>query len=44
MTANAMEGDKKKCMKAGMDNSLTKPFEPVQPQAIVADIMSASAS
>lgn len=41
MTANAMEGDKEKCLAAGMDNYLTKPFEPSQVRAVIADIVNA---
>ena len=38
MTANAMEGDQKKCFAAGMDDYLTKPFEPDQIRAVIAAV------
>jgi signal transduction histidine kinase/AmiR/NasT family two-component response regulator len=37
MTANAMDDDKKKCFASGMDNYLTKPFEPAQLRKVIAD-------
>ena len=39
MTANAMAGDKQKCLDAGMDNYLTKPFKPDQIREVIADIV-----
>lgn len=38
ITANAMGGDKEKCLAAGMDSYLAKPFEPEQIRAVIADI------
>lgn len=37
MTANAMHGDKEKCLEAGMNNYLAKPFEPQQIRAVIAE-------
>ncbi len=37
MTANAMEGDRQKCLAASMDNYLAKPFEPAQIRAVIAE-------
>lgn len=40
MTANAMSGDKEKCMNAGMDDYLTKPFIPEQVANILQKVVS----
>lgn len=44
MTANAMEGDQKRCFAAGMDDYLTKPFELHQIRAVIATVMEKSSA
>ncbi len=40
MTANAMSGDREKCINAGMDDYLTKPFIPEQVASTLQKVVS----
>ena len=39
MTAHAMDGDRERCFKAGMDKYLTKPFHPEQLHAVLLEVL-----
>lgn len=42
MTAHAMEGDREKSQKAGMDGHITKPIEPLELYAMLSEALSAT--
>jgi len=44
LTANAMEGDRERCLEAGMDDYLSKPFKPLQLYAMLARWLPSAAS
>jgi CheY-like chemotaxis protein len=44
LTANALEGDRVKCLQAGMDEFLTKPFTKEQLRQVLAACMAAAAA
>ncbi len=44
MTANAMKGDREKCLQAGMDDHITKPIDPSKLQAMLNKWLSGSSA
>ena len=42
LTANAVKGDRERCLEAGMDNYISKPFEPDALLAIIGRLLAAS--
>lgn len=43
LTANAIKGDRERCVEAGMDHYLSKPFEPQQLLQLITDLLSNNA-